>query len=63
MCILVLEVLYQIFLTRVLVCIVMRMWGKEVVTAINSSQLSIDSDDESIQWKYSVMHLYCLVEY
>lgn len=44
-------------------CIVMRMWGKEVVTAINSSQLSIDSDDESIQWKYSVMHLYCLVEY
>jgi hypothetical protein len=30
----------------------MRMWGKEVVTAINPSQLSIDSDDdESIQWK------------
>lgn len=41
--------------------------GKAVVTAINSSQLSNDSDDKSIQFVIvtgnTLMRLYCLVEY
>jgi len=42
-----------IFLTRVLVCIVMRMWGKEVVSCHGDKFLlahDIDSDDVSIQF-------------
>lgn len=41
--------------------------GEEVVTAINSSQLSNDSDDESIQFvivsRSTLIQLYCLLEY
>lgn len=40
----------RFFLARTFVCIAMRLGGKAVVTAITSSQLSNDNDDESIRF-------------
>ena len=45
-----LEVLYQNFFNQNFSVYCDENGGKEVVTATNSSQLSIDIDDESIQF-------------